>query len=95
MKRYVLVFDDGSGDDLDLKRFVDTLDEGAKMLALDGHLCFLMTRLTVAEISEAFVKFAGSRLFFVSDTSHSDYSGRMPGAFWEEFMRPRQQTAAE
>jgi hypothetical protein len=95
MKRYVLAFDDGSGDDLDLKRFVDSLDDGAKMLALDGHVCFLRTKLSVAEVSAAFVKFAGSRLFFVSDISHSDYSGRMPGAFWEEFMGAKAKAAAE
>ncbi len=95
MKRHLLVFDDGSGDDLDLKAFVDSLDEGAKMLALDGHVCFLQSNLSVAEISDRFVKFAGSRLFFVSDISHSNYSGRMPSVFWEDFMRTRLQTAAE
>jgi hypothetical protein len=32
MSSYLLVFDDGNGDDVDLKAFVDSLDEGAKML---------------------------------------------------------------
>jgi hypothetical protein len=90
-----LVFDDGNGDDLDLKGFVDTLDEAAEMLALDGHVCFLQTRLSASKVSEIFAKFSGSRLFFVTEISQSDYSGRMPGDFWREFMRGGQKAAAE
>ena len=58
------------------------------MLALDGHVCFLQTDLSVSEVSDKFVKYAGSRLFFVSDISQSDYSGRMPGVFWRISCAP-------
>ena len=44
MKRHLLVFDDGSGGELDLQGFVDSLDSGAQMYALDGHVCFLKER---------------------------------------------------
>ena len=95
MNSYLLVFDDGNGDDVDLKAFVDSLDEGSKMLALDGHVCFLQAGLSVADISKRFANFAGSRLFFITDISQSDYSGRMPGLFWNDFMRASLKTAAE
>jgi hypothetical protein len=95
MNKYLIVFDDGSGDEIDLKAFVDSLDENAKMLALDGHVCFLQSKLTVDRVSGAFVKFAGSRLYYISDISKSDYSGRMPGVFWEEFMEKKVRAAAE
>ena len=95
MKQHLLVFDDGAGDELDLRAFVDSLDKGAQMLALDGHVCFLRSGFGVSEVSRRFERFAGSRLFFVSDISKSDYSGRMPGDFWREFMQSKAKAAAE
>ena len=41
MKKYLLVFDDGSNPEIDLSGFVETLDSGAEMYTLDGHVCFL------------------------------------------------------
>lgn len=94
MKRHLLVFDDGNGDELDLQSFVDSLDAGAQMYAMDGHVCFLKTRLSASEITDQFLKFAGSRLFFVADITSSDCSGRMFGAFFD-FMKGTALTAAE
>jgi hypothetical protein len=95
MKRHLLVFDDGNGEEIDLRAFVDSLDAGAKMYALDGHVCFLQSKLPVSEISDRFLKFSGSRLFFLTDVTHSDYSGRMPGYFWDDLKRPSLSNAAE
>jgi hypothetical protein len=86
MKRHVLVFDDGNGSQLDLQSFVDSLDAGARMYTMDGHVCFLNTTLSPSEITDRFLKFAGSRLFFVADVTSSDCSGRMLGAFFD-FMK--------
>jgi hypothetical protein len=88
MKRHLLVFDDGSGSDLDLQAFVDALDEGARMYTMDGHVCFLTSDLSSKEISRHFLNVAGSRLFFVGDVSSSDCAGRMLGGFWEFMKRP-------
>jgi len=95
MSRYLLVFDDGNGDEIDLRAFVDSLDAGAKMYALDGHVGFIESDLPVAEISDRFLKFAGSSLFFVADISNSAYSGRMLGSFWDDFKKPALSNAAE
>jgi hypothetical protein len=65
------------------------------MYALDGHVCFLQSELSVSEISDRFLKFAGSRLFFITEMTHSDYSGRMPGVFWDDLKRPALSNAAE
>jgi hypothetical protein len=86
MKRHLLVFDDGNGSDLDLQGFVDSLDAGAEIYTLDGHVCFLKTALSAPEVTDQFLKFAGSRLFFVADVTASDCSGRMLGAFFD-FMK--------
>jgi hypothetical protein len=95
MKRHLLVFDDGNGGDLDLQRFVDTLDPGAKMCAMDGHVCFLTSALSASEISDRFLKLAGSRLYFVADVTSSDCAGRMYGGFWEFMKRAALPAAAE
>ena len=95
MKRHLLVFDDGSNPDVNLRGFVDSLDAGAEMYALDGHVCFLKSDLSAEEISDRFLKFAGSSLFFIADVSTSDYSGRMLGAFWEFIKGPSLVNAAE
>jgi len=95
MKRHLLVFDDGNGDDLDLRQFVDSLDAGAQMYAMDGHVCFLVTSLSASDVSDRFLPFAGSRLFFIADVTKSDCAGRMLGAFWDLMKRPALPTAAE
>ena len=95
MKRHLLVFDDGSGSDLDLRGFVDSLDAGAEMYTLDGHVCFLKTKLAASEVTDQFLKFAGSRLFFVADVTSSESSGRMLGAFFDFMKAPALQSAAE
>jgi len=95
MKRHLLVFDDGSGSDLDLQAFVDALDPGARMYTMDGHVCFLTSDLPAVEISQRFVAVAGSRLFFIADVTSSDCTGRMLGGFWEFMKRPTLPSAAE
>jgi hypothetical protein len=94
MKRYLLVFDDGHGDEINLRAFVDSLDDQAQMYTLDGHVGFIQTNLPVADISSRFLKFAGSSLFFVADITNSDYSGRMPGSFWDYFKKASLSSAA-
>ena len=86
MKTYLLVFDDGSNPEIDLRSFIETLDSGASMYTLDGHVCFLKSNLSVSELSNKFSKFSGSSLFFVTDLTTSDYQGRMLGVFWD-FMK--------
>jgi len=95
MKKHLLVFDDGNGSELELRVFVDSLDAGAEMYTLDGHVCFLKSSLSASEISDRFLRFAGSRLFFVADVSSSDSAGRMLGVFWEFIKRPLLESAAE
>ena len=95
MKRHLLVFDDGSGNDLDLRTFVDTLDESAEIYTLDDHVCFVKSELPAAEISDRFLKLAGSRLFFVADINSSPWAGRMPGSFWDYLKKPALARAAE
>ncbi|HZZ61937.1 MAG TPA: hypothetical protein VFE63_12300 [Roseiarcus sp.] len=95
MKRHLLVFDDGSGNELDLQDFVDSLDSGARMYTMDGHVCFITSELSTSEISNRFLRFAGSRLFFVADVTSSDCEGRMFGSFWEFIKNAALPTAAE
>jgi hypothetical protein len=95
VKRHLLVFDDGNGAELDLKGFVDSLDEGAQMYELDGHVGFIMSALTVSELSDRFAKFAGSRLFFIADISSSGSSGRLPGSLWDFIKQRKLSEAAE
>ncbi len=95
MKRYLLVFDDGSNPEIDLPSFVETLDSGAEMYTLDGHVCFLKSNLSVSELSSKFLRFAGSSLFFIADVTSSDYEGRMLGRFWDFLKQPAFESAAE
>jgi hypothetical protein len=95
MKKYLLVFDDGSNPDVDLPGFVETLDGGAEMYALDGHVCFLKSALSVSDLSSKFLKFAGSSLFFIVDVTTSDYEGRMVGRFWDFLKQRSLEVAAE
>jgi hypothetical protein len=95
MKKYLLVFDDGSNPEIDLSGFVETLDSGAEMYTLDGHVCFLMSALSVSDLSRKFLQFAGSSLFFIVDVTSSDYEGRMLGRFWDFLKQPSLESAAE
>lgn len=95
MKTYLLVFDDGSNPEIDLSGYVDTLDSGAEILTLDGHVCFLKSHLSVAELSNKFLKFAGSSLFFITELNSSEYAGRMQGVFWDFLKGSAKQPALE
>ncbi|MGO9744265.1 MAG: hypothetical protein ACLPN5_22635 [Roseiarcus sp.] len=95
MKRHLLVFEEGNGEEIDLRAFVDSLDAGAQLYAFDGRVCFLKSRLTAHEISDRFLKFSGSSLFFISDISASDCSGRMFGIFWDFMKKSALPQAAE
>jgi hypothetical protein len=95
MNRYLLVFDDGSNPEIDLLAFVETLDTGAEMYTLDGHVCFLKSTLSVSDLSRIFLRFAGSSLFFIADVTSSDYEGRMVGKFWDFLKQPSLESAAE
>lgn len=86
MNRLLLVFDDGAGDAVDLQAFVEALDSGAQIYTLNGHVCFLRTALSALDVSDKFLPFAGSRLFFVTDVTSSPAAGRMFGSFWD-FMK--------
>jgi hypothetical protein len=93
MKRHLLVFEEGTAGEGDLKAFVDSLDDGAQMYTFDGRAAFIKSSLTAQEISDRFLKFSGSSLFFVADISAADCSGRMYGIFWD-FIKGRALTAA-
>ena len=95
MKRHLMVFEEGTASERDLKAFVDSLDDGAQMYAFDGRACFLKSELSAQAISNRFLKFAGSSLFFIADISLSDCSGRMFGIFWEFMKKSALPTAAE
>jgi hypothetical protein len=95
VSRHLLVFDDGNGDEIDLRGFVETLDDGAEVFTLDEHVCFVKSVLPAGEISDRFSKFAGSRLFFVTDVTSSPCAGRMPGSFWDDIKGSALRTAAE
>ena len=95
MKRHLLVLEDGAASQRDLKAFVDSLDDGAQMYTVDGRVGFLKSALTAQEISDRFLKFAGSSLFFIADISSSDCSGRMYGIFWDFMKQPALPKAAE
>jgi hypothetical protein len=94
MKTYLLVFDDGSSPDVDLRSFVDTLDDGAEMYTLDGHVCFLRSSLSVSKLNDKFLQFAGSSLFLITELG-SNYAGRMFGRFWDFIKQEKTLTAAE
>ena len=95
MKTFLLVFDDGSNPEIDLRSYVDSLDGGAEMYTLDGHVCFLKSNLSVSDLSGRLLKCSGSSLFFIVDVSSSEYEGRMLGVFWD-FLKSRAfESAAE
>ena len=94
MKRYLLVFDD-SMEESNLKAFVDTLDANAEMYTLDNNVCFLKTTLSSSQITDRFLPFAGSRLFFVADITSSECGGRMLGGFLDFIKQPALSAAAE
>ena len=92
MKTYLLVFDDGNGSGIDLRGFVDSLDATAEMYAFDGHVGFLRSGLSVSELNERFMQFAGSRLFLFAEMG-SNYAGRMTGTYWD-FIKGKSLTSA-
>ena len=95
MKTYLLVFDDGSDPEIDLRSFVDTLDTGAEMLTLDGHVCFLKSHLTARKLCDKFLDFAGSRVFFITEVDPSNYAGRMQGPYWDFVKGQKQLSSAK
>jgi len=96
MKTFLLVFDDGSNPEINLRSYVDSLDSGAEMYTLDGHVCFLKSNLSVSDLSgRLFEVFRFQSCFFIVDVSSSEYEGRMLGVFWD-FLKPRAfESAAE
>lgn len=95
MNTCLLVFDDGNGDDLDLRGFVDSLDDNAEMMELDAHVCFVRSGMPVTELSDRFSRFAGSRQFYIADVTSSDFAGRLPGVYWDFIKRKSLASAAE
>jgi hypothetical protein len=95
MKTFLLVFDDGSSPEIDLRRYVDSLDSGAEMYTLDGHVCFLKSDLSVSDLSGRLLRFSGSSLFFIVDVTSSEYEGRMLGVFWDFLKSRHLESAAE
>ena len=95
MKTFLLVFDDGNGAEIDLRSYVDSLDSGAEMYALDGHVCFLKSNLSVSDLSGRLSRFIGSSLFFILDVTSSEYEGRMLGVFWDFLKSRALESAAE
>jgi hypothetical protein len=95
MRTYLLVFDDGSDPEIDLRRFVDTLDAGAEVLTLDGHVCFLKSDFSARKLCDKFLGFAGSRVFFITELNSTNYSGRMQGPYWDFIKRQEKLSAAE
>jgi hypothetical protein len=95
MKTFLLVFDDGSNPEIDLRSYVDSLDSGAEMYALDGHVCFLKSNLSVSDLSGRLLTFSGSSLFSIVDVTSSEYEGRMLGVFWDFLKARALESAAE
>jgi hypothetical protein len=58
-------------------------------------VCFVKSSLAAGDISDRFVRFAGSRLFFVADVTSSPCVGRMTGSFWDYIKESALPTAAE
>ena len=95
MRTFLLVFDDGSSGEIDLRSYVDSLDAGAEMYTLDGHVCFLKSNLSVSDLSGRLLPFSGSSLFFIVDVTSSEYEGRMLGVFWDFLKSRTLESAAE
>jgi hypothetical protein len=83
MKSYLLVFDDGNGAEFQISKFIDSLDDGASGITLDGHVCFFKSSLSMDEIESILLSLVGSRLFFVTEIGESPFVGRMLGAHWD------------
>ena len=94
MKTYLLVFDDGSDPEIDLRSFVDMLDTGAEMFTLDGHVCFLKSDFSARKLCDKFLDFAGSRVFFITELNPSNYAGRMQGPYWDFIKRQEKLSSA-
>ena len=76
MNRLLLVLDDGDGSAPRSSGFYRTLDPGAQIYALDDRACFLRTALHAFDVSDKFLPFAGSRLYFVTDITSSPARGK-------------------
>jgi len=97
MRRHIIVFEYGDSRTVNLRRFVDSLDDGAQAYSYEGHFCFLRTNYSASEISERLHALDGGLIFFVADITKSDASGQMIGSFWDFIRekRPELQDAAE
>jgi hypothetical protein len=89
MKSHLLVFDGESSLGVDLRGFVDNLDNGAEMHVPNGHVCFLRSGLCVSELNDKFLQFAGSNRFLITELG-SNYAGRMTEAFWDFLNKERE-----
>ena len=83
MKNYLLVFDSGAELVIDAEKFLEHLDEHAQLYAIDGHSFFIKSVHDAAFLTDKFLPFAGSSLFFITAIGAADFSGRMVGRFWE------------
>ncbi len=99
MKRHLIVFEEEGQREhslsADLKRFIESLGDGAAMYTFDGRVAFLKANLTAQEVTKRLLPFAGSDLFFVADISSADCSGRMYGIVWDFLKKDSIPTAAE
>ncbi len=95
MKTFLLVFDDDSGREIDLRSYVDSLDNGAQIFSLDSNVACLKSNLSMTELSNRLLQFSGSSLFFIVNVTSSEYGGRMVGKFWDYVKSGAIQSAAE
>jgi hypothetical protein len=99
VRRHLIVFEEEGQRErplkADLKAFVASLDNQARMYAFGDRVGVLWTELSAQQVTERLLQFAGSDLFFVTDITSSDCSGRMFGAFWDFVKKPLLPTAAE
>jgi hypothetical protein len=97
MKRHLIVFEYDDGRTVDLRRFVDSLDDGAQAYSYEGHFCLLRTNYSASDISERLHALDSRLNFFVADITKSEASGQMFGRFWDFIKEkpPALQDAAE
>jgi hypothetical protein len=95
MNRLLLVPEDGDSRAPDLQASIETLDPGAQIYALGDRAGFLRTDLDAFDVSDKFLPFAGSRLFFVTDIASSPAAGKMFGSSRDFMKSPTLRAAAE
>lgn len=88
MRKFLLVFDEGNGTRLDLRSFVEALDDNAEIYSVGGHAWFIKSNLDVSRLTDKFGAFAGTSLFFITELGEAEYAGRMVGPFWD-FIKER------